>query len=128
MGCCRGIYGTDNPEKLKEVVNKYKEKGYNVLMVGNADTIIEKTKITNLKKMRDFRIRCRFRTADRHGRPETGRAVGLSDESDYSFVGRSRTGTGRPPTGHRPACRFPGAAGQRDRQASFRPDSSLLPG
>ena len=26
------LNGTDNPEKLKEVVNKYKEKGYNVLI------------------------------------------------------------------------------------------------
>lgn len=48
MPTLRILNGTDDPAKLKEVVNKYKEKGYNVLMVGNADTIIEKTKITNL--------------------------------------------------------------------------------
>ena len=42
------LNGTDNPEKLKEVVNKYKEKGYNVLMVGNAEKTAKTTKVTNL--------------------------------------------------------------------------------
>ena len=44
------LNGTSDFSKLEEVVNKYKEKGYNILKVGNTDTKVKQTKVTNRTK------------------------------------------------------------------------------
>ena len=44
------LNGTGDFSKLKEVVNKYKEKGYNILKVGNTESKVKQTKITNRTK------------------------------------------------------------------------------
>ena len=44
------LNGTSNFSKLEEVVNKYKEKGYNILKVGNTESKVKQTKITNRTK------------------------------------------------------------------------------
>ena len=44
------LNGSGDFSKLSEVINKYKEKGYNILKVGNTESKVKHTTITNRTK------------------------------------------------------------------------------
>ena len=75
------LNGTSDFSKLAEVVNKYKEKGYNVLKVGNTESKVKQTKITNRTKQDSETVTSVKNIIKQNAKTETGK-----DTEDVDFT------------------------------------------
>lgn len=75
------LNGNSDFSKLKEVVNKYKEKGYNVLKVGNTESKVKQTKITNRTKQDSNTVTAVKEIIKQNAKTETGK-----DTEDVDFT------------------------------------------
>ncbi len=75
------LNGTSDFSKLKEVVNKYKEMGYNVLKVGNTESKVKQTKITNRTKQDSTTVTAVKDVIKQGAKTETGK-----DTEDVDFT------------------------------------------
>ena len=75
------LNGTSDFSKLEEVVNKYKEKGYNILKVGNTESKVKQTKITNRTKQSTEQVTEVKKVIKENAKTETGK-----DTEDVDFT------------------------------------------
>ena len=75
------LNGTSDFSNLTEVVNKYKEKGYNVLKVGNTESKVKQTKITNRTKQDSETV-----TAVKNVIKENAKTEKAKDTEDVDFT------------------------------------------
>ncbi len=75
------LNGTSDFSLLKEVVNKYKEQGYNILKVGNTESKAKQTKITNRTKQDSATV-----TAVKNIIKETAKTETGKDNEDVDFT------------------------------------------
>ena len=75
------LNGTRDFNKLEEVVNKYKEKGYNILKVGNTESKVKQTKITNRTKQSTEQMTEVKNIIKQNAKTETGK-----DTEDVDFT------------------------------------------
>lgn len=75
------LNGTSDFSNLTEVVNKYKEKGYNVLKVGNTESKVKQTKITNRTKQDSETV-----TAVKNIIKENAKTEKAKDTEDVDFT------------------------------------------
>lgn len=75
------LNGTSDFSNLAEVVNKYKEKGYNILKVGNTESKVKQTKITNRTKQSTEKMTEVKNIIKQNAKTETGK-----DTEDVDFT------------------------------------------
>ena len=75
------LNGTSDFTNLEEVVNKYKEKGYNILKVGNTESKVKQTKITNRTKQASEKVTEVKNVIKETAKTETGK-----DTEDVDFT------------------------------------------
>ncbi len=75
------LNGTSDFSNLEEVVNKYKEKGYNILKVGNTESKVKQTKITNRTKQASEKVTEVKNVIKETAKTETGK-----DTEDVDFT------------------------------------------
>lgn len=75
------LNGTSDFNNLEEVVNKYKEKGYNILKVGNTESKVKQTKITNRTKQTSEKVTEVKNVIKETAKTETGK-----DTEDVDFT------------------------------------------
>ena len=75
------LNGTSDFSNLEEVINKYKEKGYNILKVGNTESKVKQTKITNRTKQSTEQMTEVKNIIKQNAKTETGK-----DTEDVDFT------------------------------------------
>lgn len=75
------LNGTSDFSNLEEVINKYKEKGYNILKVGNTESKVKQTKITNRTKRSTEQMTEVKNIIKQNAKTETGK-----DTEDVDFT------------------------------------------
>ena len=75
------LNGTSDFAILEEVVNKYKEKGYNILKVGNTESKVKQTKITNRTNQASEKV-----TEVKNILKETAKTESGKDTEDVDFT------------------------------------------
>ena len=77
----RNFVNIEVEKQLKDEVNKYKEKGYNILKVGNTESKVKQTKITNRTKQASEKVTEVKNVIKETAKTETGK-----DTEDVDFT------------------------------------------